>query len=622
MTPAVFGNSEILMKAIMYASRILPALTVAITMAVNLCSGQVAVTVSPSAVGNDYQGFITLNITGLTNQESVKVQTYLDLNSNGVVTANDPLIDAFNLTDGGAFVIGGITNISVPYDTNPATGAITATLSFALPLDNFVGQRIYRVASNPSGAFSPVTAVLNVTNSALGQSVSGIVYSNGITPLPGAVVVALTATNQNIVSGAIADASGHYLLDLYPGTYLLVPTLPGYFVNQMLAPQVTLTNGELATNNLVVTNGTVTIEGTIYDQVSSNALGGVFVQATASGGLPLFEVTFTDTNGNYTLGATSNNWKIKLTDERLSRRGYLTPQGNALTVNASFGAVSNANIGLYRGNALFYGQLTIGGAPVTNAAIECNDNDQLLNSKAYTLMNGDYGVVALVNTNVLPAGTSWNVAPNVNDETGSRLTSLVNYIYSVNENALLPNTNISYLQNFVGLPITGTISGHLVNNLGVPVPGVGVGGGASVSGNQLVTSFPDTDANGAFSFGVANGSWNVQPNCCGSDGLDDFGYYVPSNYVVNVPPDNSTITIVVYPADVPLLAQPGAVSRSQFNFNLYGASGYNYTVQTTTNLNKSWSTLTVVTNLPNSPYLIEDFQATNSMRFYRAFESQ
>ena len=96
------------------------------------CQGRatVSLTVTPSAVGNTYAGDITLNITGLTNGESVQVQTYLDLNSNGVVDAGEPLVDVFGLTDGGASVIGGVTNISVPFDSNSATGAITASLSF------------------------------------------------------------------------------------------------------------------------------------------------------------------------------------------------------------------------------------------------------------------------------------------------------------------------------------------------------------------------------------------------------------------------------------------------------------------------------------------------------------
>lgn len=582
------------------------------------CSAQVAVTVTPSATSNTYSGAITLNITGLTNGQSVKVQTYLDLNSNGVVQANDPLMDVFNVTDGGVTVIGGITNISIPYDSNPTTGAITTALSFAAPLENVTGQRIYRVLSNPSGAFTPVTAVLNITNAALSQSVSGIVYSNGVTPLPGAVVVALTQTNQNLVGGTIADSSGHYFLTLSPGSYLLISILPGYYADQSLAPAVTLTNGMAATNNLSMTNGTVLISGPIYDAVSSNSLGGVFLQAQSQ---TLFAIAFSDTNGNYALYGTSNNWKIKVTAERLGRRGYLTPQGNALTVNASLGSVTNAGIGLYRGNALFYGQVTISGVPVPNCAMDCNDSEQQFNSKAYTDLNGNYGVMALVNTNVLDTNATWICEPNNADQTGSRIAALAGYIFSqVNSISLV--TNESYLANFIGLPITASISGRMVNNLGVPISGVGVGASATIGGNQFVTTFTDTDANGNFSFGAASGQWDVNANCCGNDGLENFGFYDPTNfYSVTIPPNNPTVNIVVYPANVPILGQPGKVPPQQINFNLYGASGFNYTVQTRTNLaTGNWSTLTIITNFPGSPYLIQDTHATNAVRFYRAFQ--
>jgi hypothetical protein len=577
-----------------------------------------ALTVTPSVTSNTYGGFITLNITGLTNGQQVKVQTYLDLNGNGVVEANDPLLDVFSITDGGAQIIGGITNVSVPYDSNTATGAITTTLSFAPPLENIVGQKIYRVVSNPSGAFTPVTAVLSVTNAALNQSVSGVVYSNGVTPLPGAVVVALTLTNQNFVGGTITDGSGHYFLTLSPGAYLLIPVLPGYYTDQSLAPAITLTNGMSATNNLSLTNGTVVISGPVYDAVSSNTLGGVFIQAQSQS---LFEVGFSDTNGNYTFYGTSNNWKIKISDERLSRRAYLAPQGNALTVDASFGNVTNAGIGLYRGNALFYGQVTISGVPVPNCAMDCNDSDQQFTAKGYTDLNGNYGVAALVDTNVLDPGATWTCGPNNSDQSGPRIQALANYIFSQVSGVVL-TTNESDLANFIGLPVTATISGQLVNYQGVPVSGVGVGGSATIDGAQFITAFVDTDANGNYSFGAAGGQWYVNANCCGGDGLDDYGYYDPSDFhVVNIPPNNPVVDIVVYPANLPLLGQPGKVSSSQFNLNLYGASGFNYTVQSSTNLTgANWSTLTVVTNFPGSPYLIQDFHATNATRFYRAFQ--
>lgn len=572
-------------------------------------------TVTPSAVSNSYTGFITLNIGGLTNGQQVKVQTYLDLNSNGVIEANDPLVDVFNITDGGASVIGGVTNVSVPYDSNPASGAITTTLSFALPLESIVGQRIYRVISNPSGAFTPVTAVLNITNAAVGQSVSGVVYSNGVTPMPGALVAALTLTNQNYVSGVIADASGHYFLTLNPGTYIILPVLPGFYTDQSLSPEVTLTNGMSVTNNLSLTNGTVSISGSVYDEGNSNMLGGVFLQAQSSS---LFAVTFSDTNGNYTFEATSNNWKIKLSGERPGRRGYLTFQGTTLLAAAGSGNVTNANIGLYRGNALFYGQVTISGAPVPNVPVGCNDSEQIFSGKGYTDANGNYGVVALVNTNVLDTNATWFCAPN----TGNSIYSyLNNYIFDQVDNVSFTN-NEALLENYIGLPVTTSISGRVVNNQGIPVSGLGMGASASIDGDQFVTAYVDTDTNGDFSFGAASGQWYVNANCCGNDGLDNYGYYDPANYhIVNIPPSNPTVNIVIYPTNIPLLGEPGKVTPSQFNLNLYGASGYNYTVQTSTNLAMAnWSTLTIVSNFPSSPYLIQDFQATNSARFYRAFQ--
>jgi hypothetical protein len=602
----------------------LAVIAVAVGLRVDSCSAAVTVTVTPTATSNTYTGPITLNINGLTSGQQVKVQTYLDLNASGVVTTNDPLIDVFDLADGGAEVIGGITNVSVPYDSNPTAGAITTTLSFSLPLESMVGQKIYRVVSDSGGAFTPVTAVFDVTNAAIGQSVSGIIYSNGVTPLPCAIVAVLTATNQNYVSGAIANASGQYLLTLEPGSYILLPALPGFYANQEAAPEVTLANGGSAVNNLTLTNGAVSISGSVYDIVSSNTLGGIFVQGQCQDqGGSFFEVAFTDTNGNYTLGATSNNWKIKLSAERLSRRGYLAPQGNGVTAFAGSGPVTGANIGLYKGNGLFYGQVTISNMPVPNVTIDCNDDEQLLNGKGYTDANGNYGVATLISTNAFGTNVpSWYAAPDISDESGALAGTFGNFIFSYVDNVGFTN-NQAVLQNFIGLPITATISGQLVNNQGIPLSGISVGANAYTNGNQFTTAYVDTDNNGNFSFGAANGQWYVSVNCCGSEGLDDFGYYDPANFhLVSIPPDNS-LQIVVYPANLPILGQPGKISSSQFNLNLYGLSGDNYTIQASTNLGTAnWTTLTTITNFPGSPYLIQDFQATNIARFYRAFESQ
>ena len=218
-------------------------LTVLAFLIINLQSATtfaaVALTVTPSVISNTYPGVITLDITGLTNTETVTVQRWLDLNGNGSIDAGEPMIDAFKITDNNITnaLIGGITNINVPFDTNPTNGAITTALNCAWALDNMVGQYVFQVVS-PSGRFSPVTATFAVTNAALGQSVSGIIYSNGV-PCPNAVVWALDQQADDLTGAAVADSSGHYLLTLAPGRdYSLIAEMPNFYDDLSSAPSL------------------------------------------------------------------------------------------------------------------------------------------------------------------------------------------------------------------------------------------------------------------------------------------------------------------------------------------------------------------------------------------------
>jgi hypothetical protein len=316
--------------------------------------------VTPAVVSNTYSGVITLNIGGLTNGEQIVVQKYIDVNGNGILDNGEPLVDASKLTDGKASIIGGVTNINVPYDQNPATGAITATLTFAapVPLQNMVGSYIFQVSS-PGNNFPPTNATFVITNAPLSQSVSGTIYSNGVAPLAGAVVVALDASgggeNGRYVAGAIADASGHYHLALNPGAYVLMPTCPGYFTDQSRAAMVNLTNGMSATNNLYLTNNTATISGNVRDSGNSSPISGALLTVGGSGNL--FAIAFTDTNGNFTVGVAPGSWEVKVETEHLAQRAYVVPQQNP-QIDTTTGSVANVNIGLPKATALFYGTFT------------------------------------------------------------------------------------------------------------------------------------------------------------------------------------------------------------------------------------------------------------------------
>ena len=200
--------------------------------------------VTPAAVSNTYTGTITLQIGGLTNTETVVVQKFLDLNTNGVIDGGDLLVQQFTLQDGTNFVIGGVTNFNVPGDLNAATGAITATMNFQDGdlIQKIVGRYLYKLSS-PAGHFGPVTNVFTVTNFPFPQWITGNVVSNNTsTVVSNAVVILMTAAEGVGVGGAVANNAGNYIIAAPPGAYSLAAFKSNFVVNMGTPPVVTLTS--------------------------------------------------------------------------------------------------------------------------------------------------------------------------------------------------------------------------------------------------------------------------------------------------------------------------------------------------------------------------------------------
>jgi hypothetical protein len=574
---------------------------VSVFFAVGSARGQPSFGVTPSAVSNMYSGTITFSVTGLTNTEKVVIQKWLDLNGNGLVEPGEPLVDTFSIADGGAGIIAGITNVNVPFDSNPAAGAIASAVSCssALTLETMVGRYVFRLVS-PTGHFSPVTANFAVTNSALLQSVSGTVYSNGLAPLPYAVVVAQDPRANNPAGETVADAAGHYFLALKPGTYNLISGSPNYYSDQSLAPSVVLTNGLSVTNNLWLTNGTTAIAGNVYDSGNSNGIGAVLLQFQSGN---LFAIAFSDTNGNYSAALAPAFWKIKPAKERLARRAYVVSQ-NTFQVNATAGNVTNANLALFKANGLFYGRITDNSnVPFANVVLDGNDMNNQFNGKGFSDANGYYTVGVLGTTN-----DNWSCNANSSDV-------LVNYILNNFTNSSVTNGQVIQ-ENFVALPITGHISGSMRDNAGNPVPGVSVY--ASTFNGSYQSLNATTDNSGNYSLGVASGSWQVGFTYGGEGGLDTHGFSdVSGPYFVSVPPTNTVLNITVYPIGTPLITQPQRFSASQFGFTINGASNVTYTVQMATDPSSTnWASLFSLA-LTNNAFPVVDANATNSPRFYR-----
>ncbi|HXT42344.1 MAG TPA: hypothetical protein VN887_20215, partial [Candidatus Angelobacter sp.] len=138
-------------------------------------------TINPSSISNTYSGSITLQITGLTNGETVLVERFLDLNNNGVVDVADLLVQSFKDTEGQVTSFDGIRDVNVPGDDDGATNAsIQTSLSFnsGPEFSRSDGQHLFRVSS-PTGRFTPLVRPLTVTQAAFAQRVTGNVTSGG-----------------------------------------------------------------------------------------------------------------------------------------------------------------------------------------------------------------------------------------------------------------------------------------------------------------------------------------------------------------------------------------------------------------------------------------------------------
>lgn len=572
---------------------------------VHRVAAQVTLTVNPSVISNTYTGVITLQIGGIPAGDRVQIQKYIDLNGDGVIETNEPLFDSFYITDNGTNgVIGGVTNVNVPIDTDPATGTITTSLNFAPPLilENMVGHYVYQVISSGGQATAPFT----VTNANTGQSVSGIIYSNGITPLPYGMVLALSTGSHDYAGTAVADSSGHYQLNLGPGSYSLWGIFPGYYFDQSLAPAVTLINGMNATNNLSVTNGAVTVSGPVlgYSDASTNTLGGVVLEFT-SGNLIAFD--FTDTNGNYSAGVSPNYWEVEFIKQRLARRAYVVLE-NTLQVDTTTNSVSNVTNILYQGNALFYGRITDNANnPLAN--IEFDGGTTNYDAKGYSDQNGNYAVSVLGDITNETWGVNVNRVP-PND--------IVNYYEFTN---ICVNQTIQ--QNFVCLPATAQISGQIQEQSVGPVNGLELYASATINGLFYESADFTTGASGDYTLGVASGVWQVEFSGSGNDSLEDLGLVdLTGPHCVTIPPTDLTLNITLYSSGTPLITQPVRLSPTHFGFNVNGAMNANYTVQVLTNLaSTNWTDLQSF-QLTTNPFPIVDVQATNSPRFYRVLENQ
>jgi hypothetical protein len=459
-----------------------------------------SVSISPTAVLNDYVGKVSLTIAGLTVGKTVLVERFIDFNGNGVVDAGqDALTFSFKVTDGQVPLIGGVRNTNVPGDDDGvADGAIRVDLPFP-NVDNALtsaeAKFIFRV-SDPQNSFTPVTAVFQVSQKVQSQGVSGqITAASGGAPLSGTFVL-ISPPNGSPFAATLTNANGNYSFFTPPGSFV-VSVVQNGFVSDQSAGAVTVIANQFATRNLAMASANFTLSGKVSDSSSTAGIAGVFVTANSSVN-SLFSGGLTDANGNYSFKLTAGQWQVRPDKAGPAEAGYLTSK--KATTNATASGSGTLNFALSKVTALIFGTVTDDATnPVNGLPIKVNDDSNLFNSVGMTFApNGNYSVGVV-------AGT-WAVTPDNQ--------SLIGGGYAPAGSDVTLISGQASQVDFVLQSITAHLRGQIIDDVGAPIPNMKlvvqpVPMDPSGAGSLNV----QTDNNGNFDAGVRGGTWEIALEC-------------------------------------------------------------------------------------------------------------
>jgi hypothetical protein len=346
--------------------------------------------VTPSACSSLYAGDLTFQITGLNNGETVLIQRYLDLNTNGIIDASEPLVQSFLLTDSQVTSIGGVRNGNIPGDNDlTANGQITATVSFANSPEftRLSGTQIFQLSS-PNSRFTPVQQSITVTQAVYPHRVTGKVLEKA-TPLPHAEVALVipSANNIEFVAGTVADASGNYSISASNGTYLVLGFFPARVGTTASGPLVTVSAADVVTN-VALSSGSYTVSGFVTE--SPSGVGAPAMQLFLSAGGGDYSATFTFPHGGINVILLDNQWKFDASDLGSMLAGLLRPQ-NKVKVTVAGTNVTGITIPAYQETALIYGKVTDQlGNPLAGVKLDAFDNSNLYSSRAISDAAGNY----------------------------------------------------------------------------------------------------------------------------------------------------------------------------------------------------------------------------------------
>ncbi|PYI87839.1 MAG: hypothetical protein DME26_04875, partial [Verrucomicrobia bacterium] len=357
------------------------------------------------------------------------------------------------------------------------------------------------------------------------QGVTGKVVAGGTGfPLTNAVVI-VARFNAPGAYGAVADASGNFTVYSQPGSY----SFAAIYSNSLVTGLVTVSSNVLTSQNFTSTPAPFTISGKVSDSSSGAGLPGIAVSGQGMNG---FTIGFTDTNGNYRLPVTSGEWELRPQQSDAAQLGYVG-LNDRVSTNVT-GNISGFNFQLPKATALVYGRLVDNfGNPVNTIDFRADDS-----------MNNYYQA----NGESFPTDGSYSLAVtagNLNVQPESDTLALAGYVGPQGVPVSLINGQCVRV-NFTVLRATNHITGFVKDNSNNPIVDINVNANATINGTNY-QSQANTDSAGFYSLPVANGSWLVNVDCDGNDGLTARGYACVNNQQVSISNSSGVLNFTVQP---------------------------------------------------------------------------
>ncbi|MCH8511723.1 MAG: hypothetical protein LAT83_08710 [Kiritimatiellae bacterium] len=479
--------------------------------------GPITVIVSPETIDADRFDWVDVEISGLSNGQTVLIERFLVDNDEGIVNENAVLVESHLVQEGYRPMFGDFffnTNMVLDWD-GEVDDTIETQLGMFGGMSNMAGEYVIRVSS-PNDAFDPVDGYLTIDEIWTDEYFWGYVVDEEGDGIPNAIVGLLQQLGaySDILFAKQADEDGYYYIASphYPLEVDLVAVAPGYVGPFQRGNNRLIEFDDELEHDIVLTKGTVEIAGRAERNATEEPIAGLpvtFLTVDENGIVDgrLMTHTWTDANGDFFVMVTPDRWIVFVKSYEASSRNLLELPNEPDLIVDTTDEVNQTGvvISFIEADSVIGGYLRDDdGNPLWKVQMSAINRETGQTTSGYTLQNGVF-------TLPVTAGV-WEVTPFSYDlervghpgalETRVKLTA--------------PNQSVEYVHTAPKLSaiLEGSI---LFDSADLDKDGEPVGGltlwAQNIVNSELTSVFQSTyKTNGYFNIHLSEGHWFVIPD--------------------------------------------------------------------------------------------------------------